>query len=88
MLSGLVPSYFVVRRQGFGSHILVTQDPSCDLSLVRKEVMATVSGDNLQNFCLLISVSRRQALTSIVTGNGLHILDQCRSGALVGQRHP
>jgi hypothetical protein len=34
VLSGLVPSYFVVRRQGFGSHILVTQDLSCDLSLV------------------------------------------------------
>ena len=34
MLSGLVPSYLVVRRQGFGSHILVTQDQSCDLSLV------------------------------------------------------
>ncbi len=34
MLSGLVPSYLVGRRQGFGSHILVTQDPSCDLSLV------------------------------------------------------
>ncbi len=57
MLSGLMPSYLVVRRQGFGSHILVTQDPSCDLSLVRQEVMATVSGDNLQNFRLLILVS-------------------------------
>jgi hypothetical protein len=34
VLSGLVPSYLVVRRQGFGSHILVTQDPSSDLSLV------------------------------------------------------
>jgi hypothetical protein len=34
MLSGLVPFYLVFRRQGFGSHILVTQDPSCDLSLV------------------------------------------------------
>ncbi len=34
MLSGLVPFYLVVRRQGFGFHILVTQDPSCDLSLV------------------------------------------------------
>jgi hypothetical protein len=32
--SGLMPSYLVVRRQGFGFHILVTQDPSCDLSLV------------------------------------------------------
>jgi hypothetical protein len=27
-------SYLVARRQGFGSHILVTQDPSCDLSLI------------------------------------------------------
>ena len=35
VLSGLVPFYLVVRRQGFGSHILVTQDPLCDLSLVR-----------------------------------------------------
>jgi hypothetical protein len=34
VLSGLMPSYLFVRRQGFGSHILVTQDPSCDLSLV------------------------------------------------------
>jgi hypothetical protein len=33
-LSGLMPSYLVVRRQGFASHILVTQDPLCDLSLV------------------------------------------------------
>ncbi len=30
MLSGLMPSYLVVRRQGFGSHILVTQDPLSD----------------------------------------------------------
>jgi hypothetical protein len=34
-LSGMMPSYLVVRRQGFGSHILVTQDPLCDLLLVR-----------------------------------------------------
>jgi hypothetical protein len=34
LLSGLMPSYLVIRRQGFGSHILVTQDPLCDLSLV------------------------------------------------------
>jgi hypothetical protein len=34
LLSGLMPSYLVVRRQGFGSHILVPQDPLCDLSLV------------------------------------------------------
>jgi hypothetical protein len=34
MLNSLVPSYLVVRRQGFGFHILVTQDPSCDMSLV------------------------------------------------------
>jgi hypothetical protein len=33
-LIGMTPSYHVVRRQGFGSHILVTQDPLCDLSLV------------------------------------------------------
>jgi hypothetical protein len=33
-LSGLMPSYLVVRRQGFGFHILVTQDPLCDISLV------------------------------------------------------
>jgi hypothetical protein len=33
-LIGLMPSYLVVRRQGFGSHILVTQYPLCDLSLV------------------------------------------------------
>jgi hypothetical protein len=33
-LSGLMPSYLVVRRQGLGFHILVTQDPLCDLSLV------------------------------------------------------
>jgi hypothetical protein len=29
-----MPSYLVVRRQGFGSYILVNQDPLCDLSLV------------------------------------------------------
>jgi hypothetical protein len=34
-LSGLMPSNLVIRRQGFGSYILVTQDPLCDLSLVR-----------------------------------------------------
>jgi hypothetical protein len=33
-LSGLLPFYLVVRRQGFGSHIPVAQDPLCDLSLV------------------------------------------------------
>jgi hypothetical protein len=31
ILRGLVPSYLVIRRQGLGSHILVTQDPLCDL---------------------------------------------------------
>jgi hypothetical protein len=35
VLSGLIPSYLFVGRQGFGSQILVTQDPVCDLSLVR-----------------------------------------------------
>jgi hypothetical protein len=35
VLSGLMPSYLVVRRQGFSSHILVTQDLVCDLSFVR-----------------------------------------------------
>jgi hypothetical protein len=35
VLSGLMPSYLDARRQGFGSHLLVTQDPLCDLSLVR-----------------------------------------------------
>jgi hypothetical protein len=33
-LIGLMPSYLVIRKQGFGSYILVTQDPLCDLSLV------------------------------------------------------
>jgi hypothetical protein len=33
-LSGLMPTYLVIRKQGFGSHIMVTQDPLCDLSLV------------------------------------------------------
>ncbi len=32
MLIGLMPSYLVVRRQDFGSHILVTQDPLCDFT--------------------------------------------------------
>ncbi len=27
--------YLIIRRQGFDSHILVTQDLLCDLSLVR-----------------------------------------------------
>jgi hypothetical protein len=68
-----MPSYLVARRQGFGSHILITQDPLCDLSLVGLEVMATVAVDNLQNFCLLILLSQRQAFTSIFVGNGLQI---------------
>jgi hypothetical protein len=34
VLSGLMPSYLVVRTQGSGSHILVTQDLVCDLSQV------------------------------------------------------
>jgi hypothetical protein len=38
-LSGLMPSYLVIRRQGFGSHIMVTQDPLCDLSLSINMVM-------------------------------------------------
>jgi hypothetical protein len=33
-LISLMLSYLAVRRQGFGSHILVTQNPICDLSLV------------------------------------------------------
>ncbi len=32
VLSGQMPSYHVFRRQGFDSHILVTQDPLCELS--------------------------------------------------------
>jgi hypothetical protein len=44
VLSGLMPSFLVVRRQGFVSNILVTQYPLCDLSLIRLEVMATVAG--------------------------------------------
>ncbi len=43
--------------------------------------MATVSGDNLQNFCLLILVSWRQAFTRIVIGNSLQKLDRCGLGA-------
>jgi hypothetical protein len=35
VLSGLMPSYLIVRRQGFSSHILVTHDPLLDLSQVR-----------------------------------------------------
>jgi hypothetical protein len=35
MVSGLMPSYLVLKRQGFGSHILVTQDPLCDF--IRQE---------------------------------------------------
>ncbi len=53
ILSGQMPSYFSVRRQGFDFYILVTQDPSCDLSLFKKEVMAIVAVNNLQNFCLV-----------------------------------
>jgi hypothetical protein len=34
VLSGLMSSYLVFRQQGFGFHILVAQDPLCDLSLV------------------------------------------------------
>ncbi len=34
-LSGQMPSYHVVRRQGFHSHILVTLDLLCELSLAR-----------------------------------------------------
>jgi hypothetical protein len=32
-LSGQMPSYHIVRRQGFHSHTLVTRDPLCELSL-------------------------------------------------------
>jgi hypothetical protein len=35
VLSDLMLSYLVVRRQGFGSHILVTLNPVCNLSMVR-----------------------------------------------------
>ncbi len=47
VLSGQMPSYLVVRRQGFDSHILVTQDPLWDLSLAGWEVMAIVIVNNL-----------------------------------------
>ncbi len=46
--------------------------------------MAIVAVDNLQNLRLLILVFWRQALTSIVVGLSLQILDCCRVGALVG----
>jgi hypothetical protein len=57
VLSGQMPSYHIVRRQGFHSHILVTLDPLCELSLARYEVMAMVAVNNLQNNRLLILVS-------------------------------
>jgi hypothetical protein len=57
LLSGQMPSYNVVRKQSFHSHILVTQDPLCELSLAGWEVMAIVTVDNLQNHRLLILVS-------------------------------
>jgi hypothetical protein len=37
-----MPSYLFVRRQGFGSHILVSQDPLCDLCWIRGD------GDSLR----------------------------------------
>jgi hypothetical protein len=83
-----MPSYLVVRRQGFDFHILFTQDLLCELSLIRLEAMATVAGNNLQNFCLVILVSQWQAFTSIVIGNGRQILDCFGLGALVGQKIP
>jgi hypothetical protein len=54
VLSDWMPSYHVVRRQGFHSHILVTQDWLCELSLVGYKVMAIVAVNNLQNHRLLI----------------------------------
>jgi hypothetical protein len=79
-----MPSYHVVKRQGFIYHILVTQDPLCELSLGGYEVMAIVAVKNLQNYCLLILVSSQQAFTRIVIGHGRQILD-CRLGALVSR---
>ncbi len=39
--------------------------------------MAIVTGNNLQNFRLVILVSQWQDFTSIVAGNGLQIVDRC-----------
>jgi hypothetical protein len=48
-----MPSYHVVRRQGFYSDILVIHDPLDELSLAGWKVMAIVAVDNLQIHCLL-----------------------------------
>jgi hypothetical protein len=68
-------SYDVVRRHGFVYHILVTQDPLCDLSLAGQEVMVIVAVANLQNLRLLILLSLPQAFTNIVIGHRLQSSD-------------
>jgi hypothetical protein len=75
-------------RQDFVYHILVAQDPLCDLSLARKIMMAIVIVDNLQNLRWLTLATWWQAFISIVVSHGFQILDCCRLGALVGQNSP
>ncbi len=55
-LYGLMPSYLIVRRQGF-CYILVTANPSRDLALVGQEMMAIVA---------VLAISRIFALFSII----------------------
>ncbi len=50
--------------------------------------MAIVAVDNLQNLRLLTLVSWWQALTKIVIGLSLQIVDCCGVGALVGLKSP
>jgi hypothetical protein len=87
VLSGLVPSYFVVRRQGFGSHILVTQDPSCDLSLIIRG-----DGNSLRQQSPEFPLVNLSILTASFYKHCCwrwpSDIDQCGSGALVVQRRP
>ncbi len=87
VLSGQMPSYHVVRRQG----VSYSGHPGSIMWVVTGrvgEVMAIVPVNNLQNLCLLILVSWWQALTSIVVGLSLQIVDCCRVGLSWAWRAP
>ncbi len=85
VLSGQMPSYHVVRRQG----VSYSGHPGSVMWVVTGQIGGDGNSHSRQSpLCLLILVSWRQAATSIVVGLSLQIVDCCRVGALLGLKSP
>ncbi len=87
MLIGLMPSYLVVGRQDFGSHILVTRDPLCDFTGWIRGDVDSLRQQSPESPLVNLSISMA-SFYKHCCWQWPSDLDQCGSGALVGQRRP